>query len=691
MNNATNTNLSKGSDIPRGDFQGARTYFRADITAGFLVFLIAMPLCLAISIASGFPPLAGIFTAFLGAVFCSLLSNSEMTIKGPAAGLIVIVMGCVQDFGGDGMAGGFTQSDLNAYQAALAVGVVAAILQIIFGLLRGGILGDFFPGAAVHGMLAAIGIIIMLKQFPVALGVTARGEPLELLKHLPDYIMELNPAIASIGLVSLAIMFLWPWITSQWKILKSVPSQLIVLAVAVPMGIGFDLLHESSYTMANHEYPLGEQFLVSMPKEMFGLFKEIQLPAFEALATFKAWKWVFLFFIIGSLESLLSAKAIESLDPYHRKTNLNRDLLAVGVANLASSFVGGLPMISEIVRSRANIDNGAKTRFANLWHGIFLLLCVALFPTILHLIPLSALAAMLVYTGFRLAHPREFVNVYRIGREQLLIFVVTIIGVLATDLLLGILIGVVLKILLHVVNGVPLSSIFKPFLEVEQIDDNNCLIRAHKSAIFSNWIPFRRQIEDLGLVQRQNVTIDFSNTKLVDSSTLEKLHDMQVQFSSEGLELTIVGLDSLRATAGHAMSTRVGGLVRMRRMTVITNNESAPVVESICLQHDLVSYVAQKCRGKANSQWEQADKHASLTDNSSLGDQSAQRPLQTMPAQVEEFVRIEVVAPNRVCESIVGRIRAELPTGNSTVVYTEAIDMMLRPNEAPMKNHLQHG
>lgn len=690
MNNSSDTNLSKDANIPRGDLQGAKTYFRSDVTAGFLVFLIAMPLCLAISIASGFPPLAGIFTAFLGAVFCSLLSNSEMTIKGPAAGLIVIVLGCVQDFGGDGMAGGFSQADLYAYQAALAVGVVAAVLQILFGLLRAGILGDFFPGAAVHGMLAAIGIIIMLKQIPVALGVTARGEPLELLKHLPDYIMEANPAIASIGLVSLAIMFLWPWVSSKWRIIKSVPSQLVVLAVAVPMGIGFDLLHESSYTMANHEYPLGEQFLVSMPKEMFGLFKEMQLPAFEALATFKAWKWVFLFFIIGSLESLLSAKAIESLDPYHRKTNLNRDLLAVGVANLASSFVGGLPMISEIVRSRANIDNGAKTRFANLWHGIFLLLCVALFPTILHLIPLSALAAMLVYTGFRLAHPREFVNVYRIGREQLFVFVVTIIGVLATDLLLGILIGVVLKILLHVVHGVPLSSIFKPFLEVEQIDDNNCVIRAHKSAIFSNWIPFRRQIEDLGLVQRQNVTIDFSNTKLVDSSTLEKLHDMQVQFSSEGLALTIIGLDSLRATAGHAMSTRIGGLVRMRRMTVITNNESAPTIESICLTHDLVSYVAQNCRGKANSQWEHSGKGSMISNRIDNYDNLARIEPHSPNSLAQEFVRIEVVAPNPVCESIVGRIRTDLPSCDSTVVYTEAIDMMLRPNEPSVKATLQH-
>jgi MFS superfamily sulfate permease-like transporter len=162
---------------------------------------------LAISLASGFPPIAGLFTAILGALLTSFISNAEMTIQGPAAGLIVIVFGCVQDFGGDGMMGGFTDRDRTAYQAALAVGVVAALLQIGFALLRGGILADFFPEAVVHGMLAAIGLIIILKQIPVALGVTETGEPLELLRHLPSYWLEANPAVAPIGLVSLAIMF----------------------------------------------------------------------------------------------------------------------------------------------------------------------------------------------------------------------------------------------------------------------------------------------------------------------------------------------------------------------------------------------------------------------------------------------------------------------------------------------------
>src|SRR5690606_22684804 len=202
----------------------------------------------------------------------------------------------------------------------------------------------------------------------------------------------------------------------------------VVLLVSVPMGMAFDLLHEHSYTLQGHKYQLGEQYLVSMPRRAFGMFDEMTLPAFSALMEPKAWKWVFMFFIIGSLESLLSAKAIDLIDPWKRKTNLDRDIVAVGAGNLCAALIGGLPMISEIVRSKANIDNGARTRFANFWHGMFLLVCVALFPMFLHRIPLAALAAMLVYTGYRLAHPSEFIHVYKIGREQLVIFVTTLVA-----------------------------------------------------------------------------------------------------------------------------------------------------------------------------------------------------------------------------------------------------------------------
>ena len=535
-------NNSGEIEIPHGNARGFRKYFKQDIISGLLVFLLALPLCLGISIASGYPPLAGIFTAIIGAMITTCISNSELTIKGPAAGMIMIALGCIEDFGGNGMTDKiWSATDTTAYRAALAVGVAAAVLQILFATCRAGILGEFFPSAAVHGMLAAIGVTIIVKQFPVAIGVTASGAPLKMLQQIPTYISQANPAIAAIGIASLVIMFVWPTVRAKVSFLRSIPAPLIVLLVAVPMGMFFELTNEHSYTFGQSqvEYKIDESFLVAMPKESFGMFKEVMFPDFQALKQAKAWWWVTLFFIIGSLESLLSAKAVDLLDPYKRKANMDRDILAVGVANLAASFVGGLPMISEIVRSKANIDNGAKTRFADFWHGIFLLLCVALIPMVLHMIPMAALAAMLVYTGFRLAHPNEFVHVYRIGKEQLAIFVTTLIVVLATDLLIGVAAGVLLKMVIHVANGVSLKSLFKPYIEVQEVDSNTSMIIARESAVFSNWIPFRRQIEEIGLVQKRNLIIDLSDTQLVDHNVMAKLEEMERNFEMEGLKLEI--------------------------------------------------------------------------------------------------------------------------------------------------------
>jgi len=511
--------------------------------------LIALPLCLAISLASGYPAVAGVFTAIIGGVVGCLISNSELTIKGPAAGLIVIAVGCVTEFGFTG--GRDPEADLAAYRLALGVGVAAAVIQIAFGLLRTGILGEFFPISTVHGMLAAIGFIIIIKQIPVAIGLKATGEPLEVLQHLPEMLRNLNPEIALIGFVSLLILFGKPWINNRY--IKMVPAPLLVVLVAIPMSLAFDLTHEHTYTLSGHKYVVGEQHLVSVPGNLLAV---ITTPDFSGLSQPAAWKWVAMYAVIGTLESLLSARAIDLLDPYRRQTDLNRDIVAIGVGNLAASCIGGLPMISEIVRSRANIDAGARTRMANLYHGMFMLLCVALLPAVLHLIPLAALAAMLIYTGFRLAHPREFVHMFKIGPEQFVIYLATIVGVLATDLLAGIGIGIAVKIIIHMVNGASPGSLLRPRLDLEPLDDRTCRIAASRALVFSNWIPFRRRIMTEGLAQHRNVVVDLSETRLVDHTVMEKLHELQNDFAREGLSLEIAGLDDHRPLAAHPLAAR---------------------------------------------------------------------------------------------------------------------------------------
>ena len=526
---------------------------KSDSVAGFLVFLIALPLCLAIAKASGFPPIAGVLTAVVGGLVTPWLSNSQLTIKGPAAWLIVIVLGCVQDFG---FTGTNPVADMQAYKMALAVGVVAAVVQIAFGLLRAGILGDFFPSAAVHGLLAAIGIIIIAKQFPVALGEIAKGEPLELLAKIPEEILNLNPEIAAIGAISLALLFLLPLIKNP--AIRKIPAPIIVLLVAVPMALYFNLKNAHSYSVLGHDYKVDSSFLVNVP---MNLLSGLAFPDFSALAKPIAWKWVVMFSLIGSLESMLSAKAVDLLDPQRRKTNLNRDLLAVGVANLAASMIGGLPMISEIVRSRANIDNGAKSKFANMFHGIYLLLFVALVPSLINMIPLAALAAMLVYTGIRLAHPREFLHVYRIGREQLVVFVGTIVAVLATDLLIGIGVGIGIELLVQFIQGVPLTSLFRPQTEVRRIDGNCHLIAPRKSAVFANWLLIRNKIEMYGLACNGNVVVDLSDARIVDHTVMEKLHELEREFRDRGLTMEVIGLDRHIALSQHPAAARLRSAV----------------------------------------------------------------------------------------------------------------------------------
>lgn len=638
---------------PHGDFLGFKTYFKADCISGFLVFLIALPLCLGISLASGYPPVAGVFTAIVGAALTTFLSNSELTIKGPAAGLIVIAIGAVTEFGFTG--GQNPAADFQAYRMALAVGVAAGVLQIAFGLARTGILGDFFPTSIVHGMLAAIGVIIMLKQLPVTFGQTASGEALEIVRELPERFAQLNPEIALIGGVSLAIMFGLPWLKQKLQVgwFNLLPAPLLVLLIAVPMGIYFDLSHEHTYTFASHQYSLGERFLVNVPGN---LIKGIATPDFSSLQTLAGWKWVIMFALIGSLESMLSAKAIDLLDPWKRKTNLNRDLTAIGIANTAAACIGGLPMISEIVRSKANIDNGAKTRFANMWHGLMLLGFVALLPGLIHRIPLAALAAMLVYTGFRLASPREFINVYKTGVEQLLLFVVTVVAVLATDLLIGIAIGIALKLVIHLANGVPVRTLFVPYLDVQTKDDDTVIISAQGSAVFSNWIPFKRQIEQLGLVQRNNVILDLAGTRLVDHSVMEKLHEMELDFAQAQLTLDVVGLDSHRQLAEHPLATRKRTLTRLRRVTIVVGREFEHELAKKLVEYGASGYTMIPCWGAGRS--------GSRAD---------------LPERREQ-IRVEVITPNPVAQKILDYVSTDVASHRPVTACIETVEV-LRPDK----------
>lgn len=543
--------VAAGTDVaqvPVGDLAGLAKWWKYDLASGFLVFLIALPLCLGISLASGFPPVAGVITAIIGGLVCPLISNSELTIKGPAAGLIVVVLGAMQGFGFTG--GADPAADLAAYRLVLGVGVAAGVIQIVFGLLKTGVLGEFFPMAAVHGLLASIGIIIASKQIHTVLGADAPpGGPLDWIAAIPHSLLTFNPEIAAIGLGSLVLLFGWSLI--PFKTLKRIPPQIVVVVLAIGAGYLFDLGGDHTYTFAGHSFPTGEKFLVKVPASLLSAFTT---PDFSGILTHTGLLSIVSFSLIGSLESMLSAKAVEIVDPWRRKTDMNRDLAAVGVANTLAACLGGLPMISEIVRSKANADNGARTRFANMAHAMCLLVFLVAVPGLIHRIPLAALAAMLVFTGYRLASPREFINTYKVGPDQLCVFVATVVGVLATDLLIGIGIGVGTKFALHLLRGVPPTSLFKADIDTVVQDDGVAIITVHRAAVFSTWIPLRRKL--LRMSDCTHVIVDLEDTFLVDSSVMEKLQELGHEFESQGRCLIVRGLDAHDRVSAHPAASR---------------------------------------------------------------------------------------------------------------------------------------
>ncbi len=528
--------------IPADGLEGLKQNWKTDAISGFLIFLIAMPLCLAISKASGFPPIAGIYTAIIGGLIVSLFMGARVTIKGPAAGLIAIAVGAVEELGkGDNMKG---------YQLTLAIIVIAAVIQILFGIFKAGKLGDFFPASAVHGMLAAIGIIIVAKQLPVLLGAKAMGkEPLELLAETPYLIANMNPEIAFIGIVSLLILFCLPLI--KVKALKVVPPAMVVLFVAVPLAMYYDFAHEHDYTLAEISYHIiPGNLLVQLPNSFLG---GITFPDFSEILSLTSLKYIAMFAIVGSLESILSAKAIDILDPYKRKSDLNKDTFAVGVGNLVAGSIGGLPMISEIVRSSANINNGAKTRWSNFFHGLFLLLFVALASDLIRMIPNSALAAMLIYTGYRLASPKEFKKTWHIGWDQLIIFVVTITVTLATDLLVGIFAGVFTQFILHFFSGAQFRGLFKSNFEVNQ-NGESYFVKVKDAAIFSNYLSFKKCLDQIK--PGKNVTFDFTEAHIVDHTLLEHLHHFEEDYHHDGGRVHMQGMGNHRAHSDHPLATR---------------------------------------------------------------------------------------------------------------------------------------
>jgi MFS superfamily sulfate permease-like transporter len=531
-------NISKTSSM----FQSLKDTWKADMISGFLVFLIALPLCLGISKASGFPPIAGIYTAIIGGILVSFFSGSNLTIKGPAAGLIVIALGCIEEleraFPGNG------------YKLTIAVIAVSGILQIVLGILRSGFFVDLMPSAAIHGMLASIGILIAAKQIHIALGVQPQGkEPLELISEIPHSITHMNPELATIGVISILTLFILPKMRNRYA--KMIPGPLLVILFAIPLGLYFELNHAHDYLFVSVFHIDPKEVLVNLPASFTA---GITNPDFGQIFHPTSIKYIIMFLLVGSIEALLAAKAIDTLDPEKRKSNLNKDLVALGIGNTIAGFVGGLPMICEIVRSSANINNGGKTQWSNFFHGIFLLAAILFLAPIIQLIPNAALASMLIFTGYRLASPDEFKKTFKIGPDQLLIFVSTIVVTLATDLLVGIGFGIVIKFFQHIFFGAPLSGMFRISMESEKTAENHYVVKLKDAAVFTNFLSFKKKFD--AIPKTASVELDMSGAVMIDHTFMEHIHEFENDFGYEGGHITVKGMENLTPYSNHPLSAR---------------------------------------------------------------------------------------------------------------------------------------
>lgn len=518
------------TSVPQAGLAGLKENWRSDMQAGFLVFLIALPLCLGVSLASGFPPSAGIISAIIGGLLVSRLSGSYLTINGPAAGLIVVIFDAVQALGeGDAMAG---------YRYTLAAIVVAGLLQVLMGRFRIGQLSSFFPATVVHGMLAAIGLIIIISQSHVMLGVTPEaGSLFSTAFQIPQSLSNMKLDIFLISFIGLLLLIIWPLIETR------IPAAIVVVLVGMLFAWIFGLDRDAEDN--------GSKFLVSISEDFS---TDFYFPDFSKLFTLSFWGAVISINLVASLESLLSTTAVDKLDPYKRNSNLDRDLTAVGIGNIAAGLIGGFPMIAEIVRSSENVSQGAKTAWANFFHGLFLLLFVMLFPRLINSIPLASLAALLVYIGYRLASPATFARALDIGKDQLFIFVITIFGVLAIDLLAGVALGILAKLAINLVRGVWLRNLFKIHFTIQRQDNDTIVVKLLGSALFSNFLSLKKALAELE--PGKTIIFDFTDGYLIDHTVMDFIHDFRLNYEAQGGHCQKIG-KALETFSDHALAARL--------------------------------------------------------------------------------------------------------------------------------------
>ena len=532
---------------PKTGLKGLIENWQGDAIAAISVALIALPLSLGIALAAGAPAMAGILSAIVGGVVTTLYRGGHVSVNGPAKGVIAVIL-----FGITVMDDGSGQ----AFNYVLAAIVVSGAIQVLLGVLKLGRLADIFHSSVIHGLLAAIGIIIFAKQIHVALGT--HSESPSIIQNLIDAVLflpEANPFVVVISFVGLLLSLFHSKIS--FRVFQFFPAPIWVIALSIPFVYLFNFFEPHTLEFFGNAYSVGPHLLLDIPDNFAD---SIMHPNFAKINTVEFWTTVISILIITSIESLAIAKAVDKIDPYKRKTDLNKDLTGIGLSTMAAGFVGGLPIIAVIIRSTVNIHNGAKTKWSNLYQGLFLLLLIVVLSPIMKQVPLCAFAILLVYTGFKLASPAVFKQVYNQGPEQLIFFVFTMVLTLYTNLLIGLLGGLLLVMASHMLLAKePIGQFFKLIYSggsrVEENPDGSYDLKIKGIANFLGILKVDTLVKTIP--SGVNVNIDLSETRLVGMTYMEYLVDyLRVQKDSGG-NVVIKGLDTHVSYSTHNRALKI--------------------------------------------------------------------------------------------------------------------------------------
>ncbi|MEN3323768.1 SulP family inorganic anion transporter [Mariniflexile soesokkakense] len=524
-----------------------KDFFRSiprNIFSGFVVSLIALPLGLGLAMASDAPPISGIIAAVVGGIVVAIFGGSHVTITGPGNGMVGVLLVAITTLG---------------IESAYAAIICSGLLILLLGFLRMGKLSDFFPSSAIQGMLAAIGLIILGKQFHIMLAhKIKREDTLDYLFETPitinDVLHYKNEGLiyaALAGVLGFVIMVFYSKIRNKY--LQLIPAPMWIVILSIGFSYYFELvLHQNN--------PIAKQYMISGIPSFQDIVDDIHLPHFTRIGSLPFWGSVFAITLIASIESLLSIKAVDKLDTEKRRSNVNKDLKALGLATIVSGFLGGLNVVTVIARSSVNVNNGASNRSSNFFHATFLVLFIVLFSTQLTRIPLPALMAILVYTGYKLASPNVIRKIFFVGKEQLIIFFVTLLVTLKVGLITGILAGVATTLIIHIVLNKTVSlfarNVLKPnvLMYRESEGQNNFYVSVKHFCSFLNYYKLKDKLD--AVPENQDVIVDFSLCSFVDDTVMENISRYQELFKKRGGHFDVIGLDMHDTDSEHPFALR---------------------------------------------------------------------------------------------------------------------------------------